>query len=560
MRTLDDWVRVSSRITLLTQAAQVGAVKLAGEYLSDVAGDGPELQPARFGGAASDGRPLDSLLYSAVVHGRGLYGSGRTDQQVMEASQTWLTMLVRTQVADAGRSAVSVGITARPRLGYLRMVSPPCCQRCAVLAGKWFRWNQGFQRHPRCFPEGVIASGPHVNASTRRWYEGELVVLTTASGQQLAITGNHPVLTRGGWLPANLIKEGDDVFRSTRSQGAAALVIPNHDQVPARVEDVWRALSVAGFDSVPSSPEDFHGDGGHGQVHVVGADRTFDHGALPPLVQGIKDQGFARAGGPTLALGRQGATELLDLRQPPLPGRFVGGRGLVFPFAFSHLSGSHEARVARPAAFHSRLDETAADDLSGHSVLTRERIFTGSRHVCLDDCVNGERERFPRWDAPGDSFTVETREGYTRRGRDLLDRLAGQIEADRVVQLVRREFRGHVYSLSTNEGWHDANNLIVSNCDCVHVPAESGESPQGYRSQIDPSEVRDLTEAQRRALAEGGDFGRVVNAYRGKHSGQRMTAVTQAKGGRLTPDGIYRLAGDDRQRAVELLRRYGYIE
>ena len=30
------------------------------------------------------------------------------------------------------------------------MVNPPCCQRCAVLAGKHFKWNQGFQRHPRC--------------------------------------------------------------------------------------------------------------------------------------------------------------------------------------------------------------------------------------------------------------------------------------------------------------------------------------------------------------------------------------------------------------------------
>jgi hypothetical protein len=30
------------------------------------------------------------------------------------------------------------------------MLNPPSCNRCVVLAGKWFRWNQGFQRHPRC--------------------------------------------------------------------------------------------------------------------------------------------------------------------------------------------------------------------------------------------------------------------------------------------------------------------------------------------------------------------------------------------------------------------------
>lgn len=30
------------------------------------------------------------------------------------------------------------------------MVNPPCCARCGILAGRFFRWNQGFQRHPRC--------------------------------------------------------------------------------------------------------------------------------------------------------------------------------------------------------------------------------------------------------------------------------------------------------------------------------------------------------------------------------------------------------------------------
>src|SRR5690606_32784856 len=34
--------------------------------------------------------------------------------------------------------------------GYTRMLNPPSCSRCAILAGRWFRWNDGFQRHPQC--------------------------------------------------------------------------------------------------------------------------------------------------------------------------------------------------------------------------------------------------------------------------------------------------------------------------------------------------------------------------------------------------------------------------
>ena len=30
------------------------------------------------------------------------------------------------------------------------MVSPPCCKDCAILAGRFYRYSQGFQRHPGC--------------------------------------------------------------------------------------------------------------------------------------------------------------------------------------------------------------------------------------------------------------------------------------------------------------------------------------------------------------------------------------------------------------------------
>lgn len=88
------------------------------------------IQPLAFTGVAGDGRPLLTLLRQA---------ESRASLQVMAA----------TAVQDAGRAAVSAGITARPTLtGYVRMLTAPSCSRCAVLAGRWFKWNAGFQRHP----------------------------------------------------------------------------------------------------------------------------------------------------------------------------------------------------------------------------------------------------------------------------------------------------------------------------------------------------------------------------------------------------------------------------
>lgn len=61
-----------------------------------------------------------------------------------------MDLLVQTQIADAGRMVATTAIAVTPRTGWVRQVNPPCCKRCAVLAGKLFKKNQGFDRHPGC--------------------------------------------------------------------------------------------------------------------------------------------------------------------------------------------------------------------------------------------------------------------------------------------------------------------------------------------------------------------------------------------------------------------------
>ena len=135
------------RLTVLLSAAMVGgardgasavgpALEEAGHPVAPLG----EVRAEAFGLTASDGRPLDSLIASAVLRSRASMPSGRAV----------LDRIVHTQVADSVRGGSSVGIAARPRVGWVRMVNPPCCKDCALLAGKWFRYNQGFQRHPAC--------------------------------------------------------------------------------------------------------------------------------------------------------------------------------------------------------------------------------------------------------------------------------------------------------------------------------------------------------------------------------------------------------------------------
>lgn len=58
--------------------------------------------------------------------------------------------LVAGLVQDAGRAAQVVDVTTRTRIAHVRHLNLPSCSRCAVLAGRVYRFSEGFERHPNC--------------------------------------------------------------------------------------------------------------------------------------------------------------------------------------------------------------------------------------------------------------------------------------------------------------------------------------------------------------------------------------------------------------------------
>lgn len=152
------WRRIAPQVLAIITEAQSAMANEASTYvpaLLDSTGqpDKPEgtLAPSAFAGTASDGRRLDTLAYQAVVKSGDAYNKGATQTQALSTGGSWLDLMVQKQVADIAASAVGVMLTSRPQLtGYVRYLNPPSCQRCAILAGRWYRWSSGFQRHPHC--------------------------------------------------------------------------------------------------------------------------------------------------------------------------------------------------------------------------------------------------------------------------------------------------------------------------------------------------------------------------------------------------------------------------
>lgn len=585
------WRSLSAELLVPLAGAQLAAARVADEYLDDVL-DAQGVDSESVGsvaaralaGVSADGGELHLLLDQPVIATKVAIGEGATRSRALASGYATLDMIVRTEVADAGRVADQIALTARPAVhGYVRMTVGKTCARCLILAGKRYRWNTGFDRHPNCFPAGVVVSGPATLAASRRPYEGELVVIRTASGQELPATGNHPVLTDRGWLPANLIQEGDHVVRSTRSQGATALTVPDEDQMPARIEDCWRPDGVMPLLHVPTTTEDFHGDGGYGDVDVVLADRLLRNGSQSSVGELAKEEEFARRIAEALVLASPRAAEQLLHGLLGSAYGVVGCGGLGETLGRCHAAGAYAARAGHSAYLDFRAFQSPPDHVAGHPVAQAQAVLALSGEVRRHDLVDWQVDISPRWDAPAGSFTVESRMAYASRGHDLLFRLAGQVETDRVVEVRRVEWSGHVFNLTSSEGWYCANGLIVSNCDCVHIPASEDTAndlrtnPKAAFAAMDRAEQdRVFTKAGAEAIRDGADMNQVVNARKGLYTAGGRTFTTEAttrrgiagkrlaakRGGRairLMPKQIFREANGNREEALRLLRLHGYI-
>jgi len=128
--------------------ASYGAATLAAQGLYEA----PQhfVNVKAFAGFASDGRSLEGLLYAAVPHTKGLIAGGMEPGVAVRKGGAFLEMATQTTIGDAGRAAAGVDTATRRNVGYVRMLNPPSCSRCSILAGRFYRWNNGFQRHPKC--------------------------------------------------------------------------------------------------------------------------------------------------------------------------------------------------------------------------------------------------------------------------------------------------------------------------------------------------------------------------------------------------------------------------
>lgn len=230
------WFRVAPVIQTAVTTGQFAAASTAGSYVSAVldaegeSASGSPVDPRAFAGTTADGRSLDTLLRLPLATVFQQIRDGAAPTDALRVGGNLLALLADSEVADAGRAADSVAMAAEPKVaGYIRVISGGACGRCAILAGRWYRWNAAFDRHPHCNCQQVPATDREQLAE-HLTDPGDYFASLTRAQQDRAFT----------IAGAQAIRDGGDIFQVVNARRGIKTVRVFGQDVSTTTEGITR--------------------------------------------------------------------------------------------------------------------------------------------------------------------------------------------------------------------------------------------------------------------------------------------------------------------------------
>jgi len=290
------------------------------------------------------------------------------------------------------------------------------------------------EAHLHCVAAGTLCISPGgFIAGIRGLCHSKLWTLTTASGRILTVTPNHMFLTKSGFVPANSLCKGDYVLNCPDFERIVP-DCPDGNESISSVDDVFRALSVSPgmlTHSMPTTPEDLHGDGGivDGNVDIVFPDSLLLSTGKPAFHKPF--------GANTLNTGSSGECDLLSegtltelfKRLFTTANGSMGGGGMLLPLIRGKLRIPEVKALTSPARNDIKFQEPAINNPSGN----------------------------------------------LKNLRETLDGVTGIIQSDEIVRIDVAGYHGYIYDFQTISGLCIYNGLVTSNCVCFETYREVTE-------------------------------------------------------------------------------------
>lgn len=355
--------------------------------------------------------------------------------------------LIRTEYQYAHNSSRQDLGQANPYvIGYYITLDGGACEVCEGLYGKrkfLYAEDEVYvppsESHPNCFTGDTVIGTLNPEATSRRWYEGDMLKVRTKLGREFTVTPNHPIFTPKGKVAISALDNGSDIFSSVNSQALFSIVRPDDDYIEATFQEIFELHRVSGgVDSrvVEISPEDFHNDGVGGEVGIINSNRLLRCEDNAYLTQVLLEQLLIRRNDAAYTFNALCAClALLNRRLRATAGRVRGGgNGLSFLNS-----------AVRISQLVNLLARTNTDAIGNKPFLNDAPTDFESPRKSIDG--------FPEEIAQLDHIQVGIKSGLLSR--------------DSIASVDSFSFSGHVFNLQNSLGLYTANGVLSSNCHCT---------------------------------------------------------------------------------------------
>ena len=233
---------------------------------------------------------LQSALLQGILTGESMGDIAKRFQSVTDMTERAAMRNARTAVTgaeNAGRidsyiRAQNMGIKMKQM--WMATLDARTRDSHAIMDGEQQEVGKKFSngcRYPgdpqgspaeiyNCFiGETKIATDSEIIRSYKHDYSGDLITIKTARGVEFTCTPNHPIFTPRGWIGANLLHKGDDIFVTFVSDEHSARRNPDIDHVFSRIDAIHEFVNVSGSKRISTLSVNFHGDIPTSEVEII---------------------------------------------------------------------------------------------------------------------------------------------------------------------------------------------------------------------------------------------------------------------------------------------------
>ena len=327
----------------------------------------------------------------------------------------------------------------------------------------------------------------------RHWYSGELTTIVTDTGKHIVCTSNHPVLTDGGFIPANIIDVGDNLMYVPDQ----TIDTPNgkaytSNIIFSKLFETGQLIGVVGK-STSTFGSDFHGDIVKDEkINIVTFDwelpcvgNVIDIQEFFKLFFSRTDQMFINVDTPTLR-DFESVIQGLTLA----PDSIVSSVGKLLSIVTTGFAHSDKHCFTSIGLLYTSLIENTSDHVS-RSIEFFSNCFNANIGIQQQlNIFNRYMLAIVRFyfgagnlETPGANGFANCISITSEMSCSFGNTITVDHEPVRVVDKFISEFSGHVYNLEMDRGLFVSHNFAVSNCRCTAVPVSDAAVEKFQKSK-----------------------------------------------------------------------------